>query len=68
MSKWFIFKCQNCGKRFKEKFTRENEKSCDIEHIAAKTHFVATHKCKDGSYGCGVLIGAVNRIRAKGEV
>jgi hypothetical protein len=67
MSRWFVFKCQNCGKRFKEKFSKENEKNCSLEHIAAKTHFVATHVCKPGVYGCGVLIGAENRTRGPKE-
>jgi RNA polymerase-binding transcription factor DksA len=58
MAKWWIFKCQNCGKRVKEKFSKEDERTVDIEHIGIKTHIVSTHRCKDGKYGCCTLIGA----------
>lgn len=63
MAKWWIFKCQNCGKKFKEKFSTEEEKTVDIEHIGTKTHLVSTHNCGNGMYGCGKLIGARNQVK-----
>jgi hypothetical protein len=68
MTKWGIFKCQNCGKRFKEKFKPEcnnwNERQViDPEHIGRYTHIVATHHCKENVYGCGKLIGVELRTR-----
>ena len=63
MTKWFIFKCQNCGKKFKEKFSKEHEKSIEIDHLGRYGHIVSTHSCKDGTYGCGMLIGAEIRSR-----
>ncbi|MPM21481.1 hypothetical protein SDC9_67925 [bioreactor metagenome] len=69
MAMWGIFKCQLCGKKFKEKFTPEQERNIQIDHIGKYTHIISTHVCKDGKYGCGVLIGAENRTRSskKGE-
>ena len=63
MAKWWIFKCQLCNKKFKEKFSKQDERTVDVEHIGAKTHIVSTHHCIDGKYGCGILIGAENRTR-----
>jgi hypothetical protein len=63
MAKWWLFKCQNCNQKFKEKFSKEDEKTVDVQHIGAKTYIVTTHQCKDGSYGCGKLIGARNQTR-----
>lgn len=63
---WYIFKCQNCGKKFQEKCVKshiesdyagrktENEYAA---HIGCKTHIVSTHKCKEGVYGCAKLVG-----------
>jgi transposase-like protein len=69
VSKWFIFKCQNCGKKFKEKFTKQQEKEIDITRIARRTfmgqEIVSNHKCKENIYGCAKLIGAEDRHRAK---
>ncbi len=62
MARWFIFKCQNCNRKFKEKFTEKFEK-VDIGRIGASSYITATHFCKDGTYGCGKLIGAEIRTR-----
>ena len=67
MTKWGIFKCQNCGKRFKEKFQPDNNwnkrKEIDQEHIGQYTHITATHHCKENVYGCGKLVGIELRTR-----
>lgn len=67
MTKWGIFKCQNCGKKFKEKFVPEGNwqkrQEIDPEHIGRYTHIVSTHRCKDGTYGCGKLVGCEVRQR-----
>ena len=68
---WYICKCQNCGKVFQEKTQAQNLNHIDIktgiknsvgmreyaEHIAVKSHIVATHKCRQNVYGCAKLIG-----------
>lgn len=62
---WYIFKYQNCGKVFQEKEKADNLNIFDnpvkfneyAEHIGARRHIVATHKCKPNIYGCGKLIG-----------
>jgi hypothetical protein len=52
-----IYKCQHCGDLFSEDLTEEEKKTIEFGRIAVKTHIVATHHCKDGSYGCGRLVG-----------
>lgn len=57
---WLIFKCQNCGKKYQEKYTGDEPwvKKDDIpEHIGKYTHIVSTHKCSDTVRGCATLIG-----------
>jgi len=64
MAKWGIFQCQNCGKRFREKFEQKTQFDIDPEHVARyKDSIMATHHCKENVFGCGVLIGAVIRKR-----
>jgi hypothetical protein len=66
-TKWGIFKCQNCGKRFKEKLEPRwlgNKKlEYEVERIGTYTSTVSTHSCKPRVYGSGVLIGAELRMR-----
>lgn len=62
--KWYIFKCQNCGKKFKEKIPKPDQ-SIDLDHIGKYTHIISTHHCKNGEYGCAILIGAENRTRKR---
>ena len=62
---WYIFKCQNCGKVFQEKYPDNlnifDEELKDLreyaEHIGAKRHIVSTHKCRPNVYGCAKLTG-----------
>jgi len=57
---YWIFQCENCGKRFYELMNKEDQTAVDTTHIGEKMSTIrSTHCCNTGEFGCAKLIGAL---------
>jgi len=62
MANWVIFKCKNCKKIYKEKWTKQQDANHTIDAIGGYS-FRSTHNCRENVRGVGECIGAVKRTR-----